>query len=148
MLRGDYEPMNLKSELTFENLVALERDAMKTIDKPRRRIITLKVFTVLLFIGILFIINPSLGLFDIAINVVATVIFVLVFPIIINKAAERTVRKSDNRKGLGSFSLQLSEEGIEIQRENSSKQVAWAEFSQVTSDNENFFLSYIMTSYS
>lgn len=134
--------MNLKGELKFENLVALQRDSMKTIGKSRKRITTIKVVAVLLLIFTMFFINPPSQPFAIGFNTVATIIFILIIPIILNKAAERIVRKSGNTKLLGPFSLHLSEEGVEIQRENDRKQVSWKEINQVTWDNENFFLYY------
>uniref|UniRef100_UPI00201DCF41 YcxB family protein n=1 Tax=Oceanobacillus saliphilus TaxID=2925834 RepID=UPI00201DCF41 len=73
---------------------------------------------------------------------VSTVIFALLLPIIINKAAVKLVRKSENSKRIGPISLHLSDEGIEIQRETDPKQISWKEINQVTSDNENYFLYY------
>uniref|UniRef100_UPI00201D8618 hypothetical protein n=1 Tax=Oceanobacillus saliphilus TaxID=2925834 RepID=UPI00201D8618 len=93
--------MNLKGELKFENLVALQRDSLKTLDKSRKRITILKILAILLFIFTIFFINPSPQPIHIAINIVSTVIFALLLPIIINKAAVKLVRKSENSKRIG-----------------------------------------------
>src|SRR5690625_175313 len=134
--------MKLKGELTFENLVALQRDSQKTLDKPRKRLAILKIAAIGLFIITIFIINPSLQPIPMTINIVATIIFALLLPMIINKAAVRIVSKSDNRKRIGPFSLHLSEEGIDLRRENDRKHILWKEIAHVTSDHENFFLYY------
>lgn len=134
--------MKLKGELKFENLVALQRDSQRTLDKPRKRLAIFKIVMIVLFVTIIFFINPSLQPIHIAINIVSTIIIALLLPMIINKAAVRIVRKSDNLKRIGPFSLYLSEEGIDIKREKDSKHVLWKEINHVTSDHENYFLYY------
>ncbi|WP_249872862.1 hypothetical protein, partial [Oceanobacillus saliphilus] len=93
--------MNLNGELKFENLVALQRDSLITLDKSRKRIAIFKVVMIIFCILIMFLINPSSQPIHIAINIVSTVIFALLLPIIINKAAVKLVRKSENSKRIG-----------------------------------------------
>jgi hypothetical protein len=134
--------MKLEGELKFENLVAMQRDFQQTLEKPRKRLALFKVVMILLATLLLFIIRPSFQPIDIAINIILVLIFALFMPVIMNQAAKRIVRKSGNMERLVPFTIDLTDEGIRVERESDRKQVSWKEIHQVTSDQDHIFLYY------
>ncbi|WP_440895508.1 YcxB family protein [Amphibacillus sp. Q70] len=135
--------MDIKGELKFENLIALQMNYLKTSDKIRKRINMLKIIFAGTFFCSMFIIRPYLQLINIGINIVLTLIFAILVSFLFRKVVIQRLKKNDyNIQLLGAFYLHLTQEGIDIQRESSSKHVSWIEINKVTSDEQNFFLYF------
>ncbi|ASK64025.1 hypothetical protein CFK37_18625 [Virgibacillus phasianinus] len=135
--------MHIKGELTYDNLVSLQKDFLNTSDKAKKRINILTITSAGIVFVLLFLIQPSFHPVQIAINLVLTFLFALLVPVIIRHNAVRGLKRDVHSKKLGPFSLHLTEEGIDVQREYSSKHVAWKEIQRVTADDANFFLYHV-----
>lgn len=144
--------MTLHYNITFNDLMDLQKDGLKNSTYHKRTRIKLQWVTsfLIFFITILFFefLSQSgygnLSQSNIATIAAGTIVYFMIFPFyyrtlnIIN--FKRVFKNNNNSNMLGDWKLTFIEEGITRETENSTSFFKWEAFEKATQDDQHYFL--------
>lgn len=136
--------MEINGQLQMENIKALPEDIMNHSPRHKKNINVMTYGSALILLGLLLWLQTPLQGIKIILSLFIIVIYIIVVPRFLRrkmlKIMKKNLTQSNVQKFLKPYTVYLTEEGIEIVREETVKNIRWHEIDAVTNDEHHYFL--------
>lgn len=132
--------MLIKGELKLEDLIALQKNHFRTSEKVIRRNRNAIIIAVIVMFILLFLLYPSLSPLMNAYKVIVITLVAILAPMLQEKVVVWKLKRTNYQKQLVSIEVDMHEKGIQLQREDTTKQFAWQDILRVTRDEYHYFI--------